>query len=214
MNKKCIYTIIVNKYDNLKEPFVKCDGWDFLCFSDMNYQSDTWKIINIDIDTSAVRTQRHLKIIPPQEVLKYDYSVYCDGSMSVISDINKLCDDLQYPVFASVSHPHRKCLYEEVMACIRFKKCDKNKLLSQMGCYRNENMPIDYGLIESGVLLRQHNDLRCVEFCEKWWSEIIKHTHRDQISFPYIEWKMNVKFTTFSPKIRNRFFKLHRHKRK
>ena len=44
-----------------------------------------------------------------------------------------------------------------------------------------------------GILLRRKN-LKVSLFNNKWWHEINKGSIRDQISFPYVEWKtgMNI----------------------
>ena len=40
MNKKVIYTTIFGGYDNLVEPHFVPDGWDFVCFTDDDIESD------------------------------------------------------------------------------------------------------------------------------------------------------------------------------
>ncbi len=41
---KVIYTAIIGGYDELVEPDYKPEGWDFVCFTDRELESDIWEI--------------------------------------------------------------------------------------------------------------------------------------------------------------------------
>ena len=42
MNKNVIFTAIFGDYDHLEKPKFIPDGFDFICFTDTNIQSDFW----------------------------------------------------------------------------------------------------------------------------------------------------------------------------
>ena len=44
-------------------------------------------------------------------------------------------------------------------------------------------------MVETGILLRKHNNNQCKLLCYAWAEELLKHSHRDQLSFNYICWK-------------------------
>ena len=52
-------------------------------------------------------------------------------------------------------------------------------------------MPKEFGLFETNVLVREHNDKSCKKIMEEWWNEIKDKSERDQLSFTYILWKNN-----------------------
>ena len=83
--RKVIYTCITDGYDSLKEPIVKTEGWDYICFtdSDLNYTGDTWKIVKIGLTDDKIRHQRKKKIYNEYIFDNYDLSVWCDGSMYI-----------------------------------------------------------------------------------------------------------------------------------
>jgi hypothetical protein len=56
--------------------------------------------------------------------------------------------------------------------------------------YRAQGFPDNSGIIpEGGVIARRHHHPRVRAAMEQWWSELLKHSARDQISLPYIIWR-------------------------
>ena len=55
-------------------------------------------------------------------------------------------------------------------------------------------MPSHIGLAETNLMLRDHRDPKCEEVMKLWESEVLKGSHRDQLSFNYACWKLGVKY--------------------
>lgn len=49
--------------------------------------------------------------------------------------------------------------------------------------------PRHFGLFETNVIIRFHNDPKCKAVMDTWWNEIETRTKRDQLSFTYSLWK-------------------------
>ena len=75
--------------------------------------------------------------------------------------------------------------------------------------YREEGFPENYGLLQSNIMLRRHNDEACIKLMEKWFDELKNGSHRDQLSFNYALWKNeDVKVTYMDKNIyKSSFFK-------
>ena len=43
--------------------------------------------------------------------------------------------------------------------------------------------------------IRENNDLDIIKTMEDWWTEIKYNSRRDQLSFNYVTWKNNFKFS-------------------
>ena len=90
-------------------------------------------------------------------------SIWIDGSFETIKDI---CDfisqyDMQKcPLYVRV-HPCRNCIYEEAKACLKFGKDSKETIDKQIDKYRHEGYPAKIGMVETGIILRRHNDPIC-----------------------------------------------------
>lgn len=201
MMKICCYTCITGQYDSLKLVSGQKPGSqvDFICFADdQSLAQLDWRTKPIPeelLGLSKVKQQRILKICPHRFLkgLGYDASIWIDGSIKVLGDLEDFAAEYDLgknPLYTRV-HPQRKCIYEEAKACIALKKDSSDVIESQIERYRAEGYPKNAGMAETGVILRNHNDRRCQLVCNLWASEVLKGSHRDQLSFNYACWKMH-----------------------
>ena len=51
--------------------------------------------------------------------------------------------------------------------------------------YKKVKFPDNNGLIESCLIIRKHNEKDVILQMEKWYEEIEKYSHRDQLSFNF-----------------------------
>lgn len=194
-NKKVVYTCITGDYDSLIEPKYITDGFDYICFTDnKEIKSDVWIIKPLPQETdglSQVKKQRYVKINAHKVVGEYDLSIWVDGNVEIKGDLNvflkkTLADDCSVYV---PTHPSRKCIYAEARAVVSMRK-DTNAIVNkQMDRYKKEGFPTNYGLLQSNIMLRKHNNADCIRLMEKWFSELKEESHRDQLSFNYASWK-------------------------
>jgi len=195
MNKNVVYTCIVGGYDTLKEPEYVTSGFDYVCFTDdLTIKSDIWEIRPLPSFVegfSNVKKQRLVKINPHLVLSDYDISIWVDGNVSLKGDLNKLLDENlidDCSVYVP-KHPHRNCIYEESAIVIGMKK-DKAEIINpQIERYKSEEFPKNYGLLQSNILIRKHNNADCIKLMEEWTNELKNGSHRDQLSFNYVCWK-------------------------
>ena len=219
MNKIVCYTCVTGGYDSLKEPSVVPDNIDFICFTDnMQLQSLVWSIKPIPDDLqflSNVKKQRVVKICPHRYLSEYDISIWVDGNILIKDDLNKLLAeyDLDKVPFYTRIHPKRNCIYDEMEACWKLNKDKKETMQLQIDKYRSEGYPAHIGMAETNILLRKHNDRRCILLANLWASELLNHSHRDQLSFNYACWKQKFLpgYMTKNFKINNEMFEIYKH---
>lgn len=120
-----------------------------------------------------------------------DFSIYVDGNIFLNVPVSKLLHELlQGADMALFKHPWRNCLYQEHEHAKQRVLLQLKPLMDeQVSRYREEGMPANFGLGECGMLIRKNN-AATQEFNERWWAEICRYTNRDQMSFPYVLWKM------------------------
>lgn len=198
VNKNVCYTCIIGQYDTLKDPKYITIGWDYICYTDNpNLTSNIWKIRQIpdniqELDNS--RKNRYIKIHPHVLFPEYDFSIYVDGSMKPIGDLNWLKQKLFYNDKISLyllPHNKRNCTYQEFFACSKQNKDNQNILETQSRKYHEEGFPYDIGLSHNCILFRYHNNKKCIEIMEQLWAQIINYSLRDQLSMMYSIWKTN-----------------------
>lgn len=194
-NKKVIYTVITGGYDGLiEQPQVK--GYDFVCFTDnTDLKSETWQIKPLPEGLEGLtkaKQQRNVKILAHKYLPEYDFSIYIDGNVKIVGDINKFvkenCSKTKGYIFIG-KHPSRDCIYEEAKACIYSNKDDSHLMTDQVIAYHKEGMPLHYGLTQNCIILRYHNNDNCKRLMELWWNEVKEKSHRDQLSLYYCLWK-------------------------
>jgi hypothetical protein len=188
---KIVYTCVTGRKDDLKEQPTHPD-WKFVCFTDnLNLNSNTWEIRPlVKSFDNARKTARWHKLHPEDLFLEAEVSLWVDASI-----IMKVSPQEYWERFggelAVLPSPYRDCLYDEAETCKFYKMDDLNVIDAQVDKYRGEGMPEHFGMIGTGFMFREHT-LLMEAFNKAWWREIDTHSIRDQISFPYVAWKLGV----------------------
>lgn len=205
--KKILYTTIFGGYDDVTKPKLPSD-WDWKCFSEEN---------SVPLYSDNTRNAKKFKVLPHRYLKDYEYSIFIDGNMYVVGDVNDLVERyLNDSNIAFFDHKNnvmdpRDCIYDEYNAIINLGKNDPNQkykddpqvMYDQVKRYQDEGYPSHNGLITGMVILRRHNEKDCVRVMEDWWTEIKYGSKRDQLSFNYVAWKNNTKFNYIEGDSRN-----------
>ena len=218
--KIAIYTSIFGGYDDLIDDQYQMDGVDYICFTDRDLESETWKVIkSTPIYNDPNRNAKKYKILPHRYLKDYDYSIWIDGNIKVISDIRALCNGDSYKVYDHMQvFDKRNCIYDEAQAILNFGKINSERtpergiknwkdnpklIVDQMNRYISEGYPKNNGLATNPIIVRNHNDSDTIAVMEDWWSEIKYNSKRDQLSFNYIVWKNQFNFVYLQGDSRN-----------
>ena len=119
-------------------------------------------------------------------------------SPKVFRNIDKLINSGEK--FAITKHYLRDCIYEEMLACMQYRKEDAGNILKLYAKYKEENFPSNYGLTENNVIFREHNDAEVIKLMEDWWYMVENYSKRDQLSLMYVCWKNNFKISSLFKK--------------
>ena len=201
-----VYTSIFGGYDNIVDDQLKMDGVDYICYTDADIKSDVWEVRkSTPIYTDPNRNAKKYKILPHRYLKNYDYSIWIDGNIKVISDIRTLCSGNPYKVYDHMQvFDKRNCIYDEAQTILNFGKINSERepergikawkdnpelIVKQMNRYISEGYPKQNGLATNPIIVRNHKDSDVIKTMEDWWSEIKHNSKRDQLSFNYIAWK-------------------------
>ena len=205
--KKILYTTIFGGYDDITRPKLPRD-WDWKCFTEKN---------SIPLYSDNTRNAKKFKILPHRYLQDYEYSIFIDGNMYVVGNVDELIEkylnDSNIAFFdhnKNIMDP-RDCIYDEYNAIINLGKNDPNQnykddpqtMYDQVKRYQDEGYPSHNGLITGMVILRRHNEKDCIRVMEDWWTEIKYGSKRDQLSFNYVAWKNKTKFNYMDGDSRN-----------
>ncbi len=190
--KIVVYTCVTGKYDNLKDPLYYDNNIDYIVFSDTEIKSSIWKWYPIPeklIGYSNNNINRYIKMHPHEFFSdKYDYALYIDGNVLVLAPVYDLFLSINTKVgFSMHKHVIRNCVYDEIDACIKFKKGNKANLKKYKAYLKSINYPKNNGLLEATVIAYNLISLNFVKIMDEWWNKFIDFdTNRDQIVLPLV----------------------------
>lgn len=192
MKKIAVYTVITGMYDMPKPVNPSfCEDADFFLFTDNIETSYNYKIINVDAcyGENAKIVSRRYKMLPHRYLPGYDYHIYLDGSIVLLSSPSSLIDKyMRQESIVTFKHFERQCIYEEAAVCYAVKLADPGAIFAQVRFLQDQGYPINNGLSETGVIIRKNTD-QISSLNELWWSIFQLYPTRDQLSFNFCLWK-------------------------
>lgn len=198
MKRKVIYTCLFGKIDNLLQPKVIDNSFDYICFSDyMLPQSGIWQIRQIaDSGLDVIAQSRFPKLMPHKVLEDYDYSLYIDGNVQIKD--KEFYDYVEQAIeqdvlIAQVPHPTRDCIYQELEQCLNVRKVTPWQYIRHRQKYTKSGLPHHWGLYENNVILRKHNAPQVIRISEQWWEEYNLISNRDQLSLMLVYWREQYK---------------------
>jgi hypothetical protein len=198
MNNIAIITAVSGLKYGLSTPTVIHSNVDYFAFVDKSYDVKAWNQIIISNFTcdkrfTARRNAKIYKIIPHLYFPNYKFLIWVDSTHDVIKDPEMICEKyLKDNDIAVFKHTERTCCYEEANEIKELNFDNINDIDRQIKFYKEEKMPENFGLFELPVNIRKNTkSIECLNL--KWWEQICRFSSRDQVSFPYCLWKLNIK---------------------
>ncbi len=196
---KVLYTCITGGYEGLLLQEYLNPEWDYFCFTDseklLNYKNyGAWQIRPLEFsELDNTKNARWHKMHPHVLFPDYNESIYIDGNIiftgkHIFNEIQNKKLNLVIP-----NHWRDDCIYTEIKS-VRKNKFDSEENIKKIETFLKENnFPEHYGLNETNLIYRHHNDPRVIKIMEEWWAFIRDFTKRDQLSLTYVLWKNGIK---------------------
>lgn len=188
-----VYTAIFGQYDKPRSPTAVSPTTSYFCLTDNTSwtTAEPYKFIPHPKHGDDRRTARFYKINSHLVFPMADITVWHGGNVQLECTPEQLIDTLGDADIATLVHNQRDCLYDEAEMCQTWKLDDRDLLQAQVDRYRQEGMPEHYGLYATFLLVRRTSPT-VMQFNKAWWQEVEQNSVRDQVSFPYICWKMGI----------------------
>jgi len=213
------YTAIFGKYDELKNIETNPKNMKLVCFTDGKIRHPgNWQIIYVQNHPfkNARIAAKFFKLKPHIFFPKIEKSIGIDGSIKIFNDdfFNYARNHLLSSNFSVCRHPGNSNIKQEAAASQEMSKYRNLSLQKQVDFYKYLGFPDDLGLWAGGLIFRNHNEPKIVEFMDSWWDENLVWGYQDQISLPFIAWKKNLTPKTIDLNIwKNEFFEWVAHKK-
>jgi hypothetical protein len=201
--KYAIYTAMVGGYDEIMQPLVVDNRFDYILFSN-DIKEDrvgVWQVRPIAYtNPDNTRICRYVKTHPKELLPGYDASVWMDSNIRIMtSAVYERIVELYESgsLIASINHSERDCIYDEAFIVIAWGVELEKIVIDWCHKLRQEGYPKHNGLYETGVMFRAHTNEKIQALDAMWWDCIEKYSKRDQLSFNYVLWKLEVKCEYF-----------------
>ena len=175
------------------DPLERAPAVQYLCFTDNNrLRSDVWSFRTYAPSRDPLMQTKACKILA-HESLDCDLSLWIDGGVelqSLAGAFRLLSADV-----ALRRHVSRNCIYDEGKHCKEVRRGDPRLIDRSLARYDDEAHPRDYGLWDTDIVLRRHND-STKSFNLEWWREVSTGTPQDQISLPVVLRRLSMPFET------------------
>lgn len=125
----------------------------------------------------------------------HDISIWVDVSMTPNTEAliaaagSALAGDKGLALFV---HPERNNIYEEMAVSAQMGKYNGEPMFEQVTAYRNEGLPPTHGLWATGIIARAKGVPWMPALNRLWLNENIRWSCQDQLSLPYVLWKLGV----------------------
>ncbi|XP_057427075.1 probable hexosyltransferase MUCI70 [Lotus japonicus] len=127
------------------------------------------------------------------------YSIWVDSKSQFRRDPLGVLEALIWrtdSILAISEHGARSSVYDESKAVVKKNKAKPEEVEVQLNQYRKDGLPEDKrfngkkALCEASVIVRKHTPITNLLMCT-WFNEVVRFTSRDQLSFPYVLWRLN-----------------------
>jgi O-antigen biosynthesis protein len=189
-----VYTALLGGYDRLLEQPLEA-GTDYLCVTDGPLpESLTWSSRQVCHRARPQRVARWLKTHPHEVAPAHDWTVWIDARVSIrVPDlVATLLDAASASGLAVIASHPRQCLYDEAAKVYRDGFDTSPRLLAQIRRYRRAGYPPGHGLWSTMVLARDNRSPAIRKLNESWHREIALGSVRDQVSLPFVAWRLGV----------------------
>lgn len=192
--KIAVFSCIVGAYDSIIDPVFAEPGVDYLMFTDQDIPScSVWRKIDITRmkeygQISNAEMNRKIKIFQCDILKQYDYTIYIDGNIELVSGVSPIISEMGNCYFGVHYHRSRDCNYDEVVSVKHLKRVTGEEMDKQIEHYRAQGYPEHYGLYENSILIRDNRDKTTDDLMKEWWDEYKRFPTRDQLSLPYVIW--------------------------
>lgn len=204
MKKYVVYEAVIGEYDQILQPIVLDENFDYILFSDTITapKVGVWQVRSLPAIDGSNKLKSGFAKCHIEELLgDYEASLWIDGNIQISSKYvySRFMELLESSVeWASIKHPSQQCTYDEICAIVELRWVLDSQIVDWYVRLKQKGFPAEWGLYETNVLYRRHN--RCIyDVCKKWWETLAMGVKRDQFSVMYALWLERPKMAYYLP---------------
>ena len=172
------------------------NGVEYVAFTNRkDLTSDFWDVRYIELKHSSPRMDaRYYKLNPHILFPNHDVSIWMDSQCYFTYDPKDIVNHFLTKQGADIAIHHHSDIdglhHEAFGQAFMYKNDNAKIVMRQFMDYLEEDFPVEkYDHFETGILLRKNTKVTEM-FNIWWWEEIKTKSLRDQLSCPYVVWKI------------------------
>lgn len=197
--KVALISSVYGGYDQpvpLPQQDIDCE---YVLVSDREYNTPGWRTVIEHRPGLHPRLAAKVAKCRPDLYADADYYIWLDTSFQIgTSDFASWCiKELGDNLIAQIVHPERSRILDESLVSRMMAKYQGLPVVEQAMYYIDQGYPDGFGLWATGLRV-QRNDPLLKDFGDAWLREQVRWTYQDQISQPYLLWKMGISISGIS----------------
>jgi hypothetical protein len=187
-----VVSSIYGGFDEPSAPVEQDVPCEWVLVSDREYDCHPWKTVVEPRPQLHPRLAAKVAKARPDWYAEADVYIWADGNVIVTRpDFVSWCLSCLGPAPLAQHHnPARRELLDEVNTAANMPKYQGLDLEGQARSYLAEGMPAGFGVWWTGLIVRTKT---CPDFGTPWLAEQARWTYEDQISQPYVLWKLGLR---------------------
>ena len=172
------------------------EGVDYIAFTNRkDLTSNFWDVRYIELKHSSPRMDaRFYKLNPHILFPNHNISIWMDSQCYFSFNPKDIITQYLIEEGADIAIHHHSDInslnHEMYAQAFLYKNDDPKVILNQFMGYMESGFPVtQYDHFETGILLRKNTPI-VKDFNELWWVEVKGKSLRDQLSCPYVVWKI------------------------
>ncbi|CAK2713441.1 putative DUF616 domain-containing protein [Vibrio crassostreae] len=184
--KSVVYTVVTDGYDSVKPIAKPNDNVDYFLVSNKSIPEVAgWKVIVINSRLKHTKFNRKFKINPDLLFPNYKESLYIDGNIEIIGEVEDFMLSIPNDVLMALfDHPVHLTAKQEFDAIIRMGYGSEKEAIEQFKEYESF-YSAQKQFYECNIIYRKHNEIEVIAAMRTWWSEFLSGIPRDQLSMHY-----------------------------
>lgn len=207
MKNFVVYTVLVGDYDEILQPSIVDERFDYVLFSNDIKEEyiGVWEVKSIPlvVKNDNKRLSRYPKTHPETMLSEYKASLYHDANIQIQDHwVYDRCVELyeQRNEYAGIKlvMTGRDCIYEHAFEMCQWYVVHDYDAIKQCHQLYKLGFPQHFGLNENNIIFRIHTE-RMKTTDELWWDWIVNYSFRDQFSYMYCLWANKIEINYFLP---------------
>lgn len=218
--KNVIYTFVGPEND--LPNFSNFDpAYEYICFTNnqhlINKENEIWKIVDVSEFYKGLNVSQFNILI--KEFFKlHPHLFFDDKELSIWIDSSKI-KDIKVKNLSELTNANRSknylvgsqfelfnCSYKFLLYLFRQNAISKQEFDYVLELFKWHKYPMENGLIDTSILIRYHNNSKCVNAMNRTWIHVKKYSYNSELFLNLIMW-LNKDIYSFIPKhiLKNKF---------